>query len=155
MINIFKMEKYILSINENERAIMEIALVEFIDRIKAETKRFRKRAQYKSIESNRRLKKNADKAWKKLHSCQGNQIVAETADDEPIFILRGSDPVASFLVGAWRMLHANDRDNALRFIENARIVTPELAKSHEDSKAAYNVSVELENFYQIESDGLD
>ena len=148
MISIFKMEKFILSFNEDDRAIMEIALTEFVDRAKAENKRFRKRGQYQSIESNRKLKKGAEKAIKKLNQCQDTRMVADTAEDEPMFILRGADPIASFLVGAWRMMHGGDMKNAHLFLDNAPSVDPVLPKSHPDSKAAYTTSVLMEDFYQ-------
>lgn len=144
-----------MSFNENDRAIMEIALVEFRDRMRAENKRFRKRAQYQSIESNRKLEKGARRAIKKLQKCQDTRMMAETADDEPMFILRGSDPIASFLVGAWRMLHAGDKGNAIKFIENARFVDPALPTNHEDSKAAYTTSVLMENFYEMTTGAQD
>ena len=44
---------------------------------------------------------------------------AKAADDEPLFTLRAKDPVAPYLVMAWRYLRANELGAAMDSMANA------------------------------------
>ena len=76
---------------------------------------------------------------------------AKLADDEPYFVLRAKDPIAPFLVGAWRMMRAGDFHGAQQFITNAEgpfLVSGRslLEKSSEKSKESYNVMLAMKDW---------
>ena len=75
---------------------------------------------------------------------------AKLRPDEPYFVLRASDPVAPYLVHAWRMLRADDYTNAVNFIEQAYRALPDekiLPTLSEKSKESYTVAMEMLAWY--------
>ena len=76
---------------------------------------------------------------------------AKLAGDEPYFVLRAKDPVAPYLVHAWRMLRKGDLDNALSFIRQAPVIEPGdekyLDPLSDKSKESYGVAMSMRAWY--------
>lgn len=71
--------------------------------------------------------------------------------DEPIFTLRGRDPVGCYLVAAWAALRCNDAEAAKRFMEPAVEAMCKSGKGfmtyeHDKIKKAIECSKRMANF---------